>query len=171
MVTNLGGKGIGGHTKPFKGGSNIWLTPPFVLDALGKFDLDPCACSLPRPWETASTSFTIDEDGLSKHWFGRVILNPPYGNEAIAWMKKLSEHNNGIAILFARTETKMFFDYVWPCASSLFFLKGRLTFHRPDGSKGKTNSGGPSVLISYGKQNADSLRDCGLEGKWVRLQE
>lgn len=163
--------GIGSHTKPFKGGTNIWLTPPHILKALGEFDLDPCACCPPRPWDTAKVHYTIDDDGLSKDWGNnnRVWINPPYGNEAINWLKKLSEHNNGITILFARTETKMFFDYVWPCASSLLFLKGRLTFCRADGTPGKTNSGGPSVLISYGKENALSLRDCGLPGKWIEL--
>lgn len=28
--------------------SDIWLTPPHILDALGPFDLDPCAPD-PRP--------------------------------------------------------------------------------------------------------------------------
>ena len=29
-----------------------WLTPPYVLDALGEFDLDPCS-PVVRPWDTA----------------------------------------------------------------------------------------------------------------------
>jgi len=29
-------------------GTEVWLTPPYILEALGAFDLDPCA-SLDRP--------------------------------------------------------------------------------------------------------------------------
>ena len=34
--------GIGGHQRA-RGGTVEWLTPPKILDALGPFDLDPCA--------------------------------------------------------------------------------------------------------------------------------
>ena len=40
-------------------------------------------------------------------------MNPPYGSETPKWLKKLSEHGNGIALIYARTETRMFFNYVW----------------------------------------------------------
>jgi hypothetical protein len=40
--------GISGHEQPYKGETNDWLTPRYILDALGKFDLDPCA-ALDRP--------------------------------------------------------------------------------------------------------------------------
>jgi len=33
---------IGGHHSP-KAVTHDWITPQFVLDALGRFDLDPCA--------------------------------------------------------------------------------------------------------------------------------
>jgi hypothetical protein len=41
-----------------------WLTPPSILKALGKFDLDPCA-SLHQPAKTAARQFTILDDGLA----------------------------------------------------------------------------------------------------------
>jgi ParB family chromosome partitioning protein len=59
-----------------RGETNEWLTPPFILKALGKFDLDPCA-SLQQPSKTATRQFTILDDGLNKVWSGRVWLNPP----------------------------------------------------------------------------------------------
>ena len=80
-------------TMPQIGNSgDVWLTPKHIIDALGKFDLDPCAAPLPRPWETASTSFIEADDGLSQEWFGRVWMNPPYGRDIGAWMKKMAEH-------------------------------------------------------------------------------
>ena len=54
-----------------------WLTPPEILQALGPFDLDPCA-SLYQPWRTATKQYTIEDDGLKKEWRGRVWCNPPY---------------------------------------------------------------------------------------------
>jgi hypothetical protein len=61
-------------------------------------------------------------------------------------------HNNGIALVFARTETRAFFHHVWPFAGALLFLRGRLTFYTPQGFSAPMghNSGGPSVLIAYG---------------------
>jgi len=41
------GKGIGGHTKAYRGATDDWITPPHIVGALGRFDLDPCACKRP----------------------------------------------------------------------------------------------------------------------------
>lgn len=91
-------------TMPQRGNSgDVWLTPKHIIDALGKFDLDPCAAPLPRPWETASASFIEADDGLSQEWFGRVWRNPPYGRGIGAWMKKMAEHakaGGGVSLLF-----------------------------------------------------------------------
>jgi hypothetical protein len=98
-----------------------------------------------------------------------VWCNPPYGLEAANWLNKLAEHGNGIALIFARTETKMFFDHVWKKADALLFIEGRLYFHRVNGEKAKANSGAPSVLIAYGSHNVETLRNCGIKGKFIYL--
>ena len=119
-------------------GNDEWLTPPYIIDALGgslSFNLDPCA-PINRPWDTAKHHFTRQEDGLLQDWLGRVWLNPPYGNRTGLWLRKLQRHGDGIALTFARTETKMFFDYVWPHAAAVFFLKGRLRFYTVTGAEG-----------------------------------
>ena len=36
-----------------KGRSEVWITPPWILRALGPFDLDPCAADQ-QPWPTAA---------------------------------------------------------------------------------------------------------------------
>ena len=100
---------------------------------------------------------------------GLVWCNPPYGQQTVYWLERMSIHNNGIALIFARTETKMFFKYVWPIAKSLFFINGRLHFHYVDGSKSKFNSGAPSVLIAYGDEADNRLRNCTIKGKYVKL--
>jgi hypothetical protein len=104
-----------------------WLTPKPIIDALGPFDLDPCA-SVVRPWEIATTHYTIEDNGLLKPWNGFVWCNPPYGQETKKWFRRMLQHGNGIALTFARVETKMFFESVWGGATAVLFLQGRISF-------------------------------------------
>lgn len=138
-----------------------WLTPPHVLAALGEFDLDPCA-PVTRPWDTAAEHYTIEDNGLAMPWFGRIWCNPPYGLEAAKWLDRLADHGNGIALIFARTETRMFFDHVWGRADAVLFIEGRLHFHHVDGTRAAANSGAPSCLVAYGQNNVACLHDSGL---------
>ena len=158
---------IGGHHNP-TAKSEVWLTPPYLIRALGHFDLDPCAAEEQPTW-AAMDYFTQNDDGLSQPWEGRVWLNPPYGRKVAFWLRRLADHGNGIALIFARTETAMFFESVWPSATALLFLKGRLNFHFPTGQRAPANSGAPSVLIAYGEDNAIALQQSGIEGAFVRL--
>ena len=160
---------IGSHQSA-KAKSVEWLTPPHIIKALGHFDLDPCS-PVERPWPTASKHYTIHDDGLSKPWSGTVWCNPPYGKETGKWLKRCADHDNGIALVFARTETEMFFNYVWPSASALLFIKGRLHFHDANGVKAKDNCGGPSVLIAYGTMSAIALKGSGIPGVTVDLDK
>ena len=143
-----------------------WLTPPELIRALGVFDLDPCAPAA-RPWDMAKEHYTIADDGLSRPWFGRVWLNPPYGIETPKWMSRLARHGNGIALVFARTETRTFFESVWRVADAVMFLKGRLTFYNADGTKPDNTGGAPSCLVAYGRANMAALLVSGLEGQIV----
>lgn len=145
-----------------------WLTPPDIIKGLGSFDLDPCS-PVNRPWDTADRHYTIEDDGLMQPWSGRVWLNPPYGREATAWLDKLGGHGNGIALIFARTETEMFFSQVWDKADALLFLRGRLYFHHVSGEKAAANAGAPSVLIAYGAENVKALARVKEWGKLIIL--
>lgn len=160
---------IGGHESAVMK-TDVWLTPPGLLSALGRFDLDPCA-PVDRPWDTASHHFTKDDDGLSRDWTGRVWLNPPYSRQVVVWLERLAAHGRGTALVFARTETDWFWRTVWQQASAVLFLRGRIRFHRPDGTQAKANAGAPSVLVAYGAGDADVLRDCGIPGRFVSLME
>lgn len=160
-------KGIGSHQSATMG-KDEWLTPPELIKQLGHFDLDPCS-PVNRPWDTASEHFTVEDDGLSQVWAGRVWMNPPYGLEAAKWLQRLYNHGNGIALIFARTETVMFFDWVWNKAHAVKFIEGRLYFHHVNGQRAKANAGAPSVLIAYGEENAHILENSPVKGKFIRL--
>lgn len=144
-----------------------WLTPPEILAALGPFDLDPCA-SQHQPWKTAEKQLTITDDGLSTEWVGRVWCNPPYGPFAARWLERCAAHGDAVAFVFARTETAVFQDHVWPKASALLFLRGRVSFRLPGGGRAGV-AGAPSVLIAYGMRNARALASCGIAGAFVPL--
>ena len=149
-------------------GTHTWLTPPGLIAALGKFDLDPCAAQS-QPWPTAHRHFTKKEDGLSREWTGRVWCNPPYGAFASVWLDRCAKHGNAIALTFARTETRMFHESVWNRADAVFFFLGRIRFHLPDGTRGGSPGNG-SVLIAYGADNVRAIRDSGLDGRLVCLK-
>lgn len=138
-----------------------WLTPPEILNALGAFDLDPCS-PINRPWPTASAHYTVEDDGLSKPWHGRVWCNPPFGREAVKWLRRMAEHGNGIALIPARTETAMFYECVWGVCDAVLFIKGRPHFHFVDGRRADFNSGAPICLVAYGAANRDALIASGL---------
>ncbi len=144
-----------------------WLTPPEIISALGPFVLDPCAQPHNRRiLETAHTHWSKEEhgDGLAKKWFGRVWLNPPYGRETFKWLAKLAEHKQGIALIFARTETKGFHSEIWQKAHSVFFFEGRLTFLRSDGSKDQP-ANAPSCLVSYSIADSCAIHQALVAGK------
>ncbi|MGE0023973.1 MAG: hypothetical protein AB7S70_10125 [Hyphomicrobium sp.] len=77
-------------------GSVNWLTPKLYIDALGPFDLDPCA-PIEQPFPTAARVFTIHDNGLIQSWRDpdagdlRVWLNPPYARHLIAkWIARIT---------------------------------------------------------------------------------
>ena len=163
--------GFAGHER--QGMTNDWLTPRYILDALGPFDLDPCSC-LGQPWPTAKRHLTVQDDGLWTTWRGRVWLNPPYADRTHLRLARMAAHRNGIALLYARTETQMFFDHVWAVANGIFFFKGRVCFCRADGKPAAEVAGAPSVLVSYdagaSRRNYARLKACGLEGKFLTIR-
>lgn len=154
---------LSSHQK--NGGHDEWLTPPTLIAQLGPFDLDPCS-PVVRPWDTAKNHFNRDHDGLVQPWRGRVWLNPPFGREAVKWLRKMADHGDGIALVPARTETAMFYECVWNVADAVCFTKGRPHFHYVDGRRAAANSGAPICLIAYGKANVQALR-CANLGKVV----
>lgn len=156
------------HTKPNDGQSVDWITPPEIIRALGKFDLDPCAHP-EQFYRTAKRMIAPPRDGLKARWSGRVWLNPPYGSKLKHWLARLAEHGDGIALVPARTEVESWFwPYIWMGADAVLFLRGRLYFRKPNGDK-RGNAGHGSVLVAYGAKNATGLRECEIRGRFFNL--
>jgi hypothetical protein len=62
---------------------------------MGEIDLDPASNELAQGWIKAKTFYTATDDSLSKPWFGRMWLNPPYTG-VFKWIDKaLAEYDSG----------------------------------------------------------------------------
>lgn len=119
--------------KPEGWNSDKWATPWPVLRDLearfGKFDLDPCC----EPHTAKAANFyTIDDDGLSKPWFGNVFVNPPYSNvrpwcERAIKATSTSECDQAVMLVPCATDTAWFHEVIWPHAD-LHFIRGRVRF-------------------------------------------
>lgn len=151
-----------------KNSTDEWYTPKEIIDALGEFDLDPCAPMRPL-WRTARVMYNKEQDGLKQKWEGRVWLNPPYSRPTIEhFITRMVEHNNGIALLFNRLDNKMFQDVVFPKAKGILFMKGRIKSHREDGTIGESPGCG-SILVAFGEENAETLRSSNIEGRYIQV--
>ncbi len=131
-----------------------WTTPIELFKELNKefnFTLDPCASS-----ENALCKkyYTEKENGLIQDWGGEIVYcNPPYGREVKHWVRKcyeesLKENTVIVLLIFARTDTKYFHDYIKDKAE-LRFIKGRLKF-----GNCKNSAPFPSILVIFGKRGA-----------------
>ncbi|MCD6160929.1 MAG: adenine methyltransferase [candidate division Zixibacteria bacterium] len=143
-----------------------WYTPKWVFDSLGLiFDLDPCYPELYAPsWIPVRKTYNKTDDGLSKEWVGNVWLNPPYGPHTKTWLKKLYNHGQGIALVFARTDCRWFQD-ICIHADGILFLRGRIKFVDGYGKTGGSGAGSGSMLVAWGRDNAQrlyALKDLGF---------
>jgi phage N-6-adenine-methyltransferase len=137
----------------FSSATDMWATPQATFDALsaefGPFDLDVCATN-----ENAKCPcyFTPEDDGLSKRWLGRCWMNPPYGRQIGAWMRKAYEEGlqRGVIVVClipARTDTAWWHDYAMK--GYVRFLRGRLKF-----GNAKSSAPFPSAVVVFSRDVA-----------------
>jgi len=113
------------------------LTPSKFYRILNKefnFDFDPCP---------EYPTF----DGLICDWKKSNFINPPYDNQK-AWVEKAYNESlkNKICVMLlpARTDTRLFHDFIFKKAHEIRFIKGRLQFG------GYTNSAPfPSMIVIF----------------------
>lgn len=148
-------------------GKDEWLTPPEIFTPLQPFDLDVCQPISP-PWLIADKGFNILDDGLDQDWYGFVWCNPPYGSETHRWLYRMNKHANGIALIFARTDTETFHDFAFS-ADAILFIKGRLSFYRVDGVKSDKQAGAPSCLLAWGDEAVKRLENSNIKGRLIHL--
>lgn len=126
-----------------------WTTPIELFKELDKefhFTLDPASTHKNALCEK---HYTLEEDGLRQDWGGETVYcNPPYGREIKHWVKKcyeesLKPNTTVILLIFSRTDTKYFHDYIYGKAE-LRFIKGRLKFRNC-----KNSAPFPSMVVIF----------------------
>lgn len=159
------------HHETAVAASTDWRTPSSVFEALGTvFDLDPCAPSdgaYPGEVYCRAHYRLPVADGLLFPWHGMVWLNPPFSSQlATPWLERAITHGSVIALLPARPDTYWCQDLVLSTATAGLWLRGRLSFIRPDGSTGAANGVG-SLFAAWGDRAADVLMASTLVGsRW-----
>lgn len=88
------------------------------LNGIHHFDFDPCPLERPE-W-----------DGLEREWGQCNFVNPPY-SEIRKWLKKgveeMKKGRKSVFLITAKTNTKYWFDFVYPHAH-FQFIEGGLIF-------------------------------------------
>lgn len=122
-------------------GNNEWYTPSQYIEiareVLGEIDLDPASCEFANRTVKANQFYSIEDDGLTKPWHGKVWLNPPYSADLVSKFseKLVNEYNDGnvteaIVLVNNATETAWFGTLISE-ASAVVFPRGRIRYTSP----------------------------------------
>jgi DNA N-6-adenine-methyltransferase Dam len=138
------------RTKDAHVGSNTgmpeWYTPAELIDAardvLGGIDLDPASSDIANETVKADRYYTVDVNGLTQPWQGRVWMNPPYtaGLVGLFATKLLDEHHAGnvpaaLALTNNSTDTR-WWQSLARRSRGVCMLAGRVRFYDEDGNPG-----------------------------------
>ncbi len=142
-----------------------WYTPRWIFDLLGIcFDLDPAS---PHDMESAvpaTIKYTVFDDGLKKAWFGCVWLNPPYGRDTPAWIRRFISHGHGIALVFSRTDAEWCQEIMKSC-DAMLFLRGRVDFVPGiENQHKKSRSGAGTAMFAFGDDCVSALKNLADRG-------
>ncbi len=138
-------------------------TPKYIIEALGPFDLDPCAGI---DTKCAVINFSIEEgvDGLKYDW-GKwfVWCNPPFSQKDV-WIQRMIEHGNGILILPERGSAPWFGPLAEHCG--FYFTMGK----KINFVGGSTSNNVGSCLFPFGKKAERRIRNSSLPGHLNKVQ-
>lgn len=147
-------------------GENEWYTPAIYIEAardfLGEIDLDPASSEIANKLVRAIEFYSLDDDGLTKQWRGKVWMNPPYAQPYIAqFIEKLCAEFDNAAVSEAIALTHNYTDTAWfhraaASASAICFTRGRIAFERPDGTKAAPTQG--QAFFYFGNRISEFVR-------------
>ena len=126
-------------------------TPEQYLESarkvMGGIDLDPASNDMAQEDVQAGTYYTVEHDGLSKEWFGRMWMNPPYTARVInQFIDKAVKHfhageiSQAIILTNNNTDTSWFHQGAG-ASSAICFTAGRINFLKRDGSTSSPTNG------------------------------
>ena len=148
----------------FSSKTNEWFTPDHVFNQLNdrfNFTLDSAATAKNTKCEKF---YAEHDDGLSKCWSNETVwLNPPYGRQIKNCVKKAkNEAQKGATVVMlipARTETSYWHEYIFPHASEILFVDGRIKF---GGSP--HNAPFPSAVVIFSASKHQKISTIAFKG-------
>lgn len=159
-----------------RGLETVYITPPEILDPTrrycdGSIPLDPATLpsnptradhyciERPAPVDALSEVGMVHIDGLQHPWHEHPVtfVNPPYsGGVMKTWASKIYyEAVMGATIIAllpcgARFSTRYWQDHILSDAlDAMTYIRGRVRFHRPDGSPTQGSNPYDSLLYGY----------------------
>ena len=139
-------------------GKDECYTPKWIFDKLGLvFDLDVASSNHPLIEVPAKQRYTIKDDALSKPWFGRVWMNPPF-TKVTPWVDKFLEHGNGLCLVPTSSNGK-WANKLWDANTGCTFLPYNMWFVGADGRIVKHRW--RCALFAIGDDNIHALRNIG----------
>jgi phage N-6-adenine-methyltransferase len=135
------------NTGLFTSNTPEWETPQWLFNELNAefgFTLDVCATA---DNAKCTNYYTPEQDGLSREWCGICWMNPPYGRQIGAWIRKAYESAQAdiaivVCLVPARTDTAWWHDYCM--RGEIRYLRGRLKF-----GNAKHNAPFPSAIVIF----------------------
>ena len=115
---------------------DTWGTPNeifnFAKNRWGNFTLDAAA----NLFNCKVINFISEsQDALKTSWISNnTWLNPPYGRQMPKFIQRALNQvqegntNRVVCLIASRTDTKIFQEVIFPYASELYFIKGRIKF-------------------------------------------
>ena len=77
----------------------------------------------------------------------------------------MSEHNGrGLCLIFVRSDTKAWHEYILNSAKYIFFFKGRIKFCKIDGVQ-SAPANAPSCLVAWNEEEFEVLKKLEDAGK------
>lgn len=154
--------------KPSTGTCSYGTLPKFIAAArevMGSIDLDPATFPLAQERNVQATNFfTVEDDGLSKEWKGRVWLNPPFNTKSSEGStiqefteKLIAEYQSGnvtaaICLTDAKTDT-LWFKRLVDTSAAIVFTVGRINFMQLDGTYADDTNRCGQAFFYFGHDN------------------
>lgn len=124
-----------------------WYTPTEYIEAarrvMGGIDLDPASCASANEVVGASAFYSLEDDGLTREFRGRVYLNPPYSYPAVEQFcqRLVEEYNAGkvkqaIVLVNNSTDSAWFHDLARACGA-FCLTRGRVRYWGPNSAQAR----------------------------------
>jgi phage N-6-adenine-methyltransferase len=157
-----------------------WYTPPEIIEVarrvMGEIDLDPASSAIANEIVKAKRFYSIVDDGLTKKWFGRVWLNPPYSRTLIRSFTELAvekyqsrEIDEAFVLVNNATETR-WCQNLLQNAECLCLINGRVKFYDDRRVQAKSPLQG-QCLFYFGDNIQAFSRECANIGQVTFLNQ